>query len=452
MDNNKLDLLRNNINSLDDKILDLLRERAEIVTEIGKQKKSHTDVVDYEREQKILDRILESTKSKYSKDSIVRIWREIFQASTKLQEQEIDGPIINTKRSINSINIYKGGKSSLRGKDNIIKLSSNENSYGPSPKVLEKINSQEKLSNFHRYPSIDGVKLREKLAIINHLNADQIVLGCGSDETLLFSALAFCQDGDEIIHAQHGFEMYSIITKIVGATSKLVKEDENYKVSVSSILDQVTASTKIIYLANPNNPTGTYLTRNEIVDLLNKLPKSIILVLDGAYAEYVTNDDYDKGFSLVNQFENIIITRTFSKAYGLAGLRLGWCYSSKKIATILNKVKGPFNTQTLSQEMAMVALDDTEHLNKIIESNKEIKGWFENELNKMQIKTRSSEGNFTFVEMTNELAKKISEHLANSGIIVRQLDSYGLPNCIRITIGTKEEMETTINSLKNLSL
>ena len=448
MDNKKLDVLRNNINLLDDKILDLLKERAEIVTEIGAQKKSYTDVVDYEREQIVLGRILQKTKAKYSKDSIVRIWREIFQASTKLQEK--DKSIIDVKRSINLINIYKGGKSSINGKNNIIKLSSNESSYGPSPKVLEKLNLQETLSNSHRYPNIDGAKLRDKLASINNLNANQIVLGCGSDETLLFTALAFCQDGDEIIHAQHGFEMYSIITKIVGATSKLVKEDENFKVTVTSILDEVTPSTKIIYLANPNNPTGTYLTRNQIIDILDKLPKSIILVLDGAYAEYVTKEDYDSSFSLVDQFENVIITRTFSKAYGLAGIRLGWCYSSEKVASILNKVKGPFNTQSLSQEMAIIALDDKEYLSKVIKSNRDTKSWFESELEKIKIKTRPSEGNFSFVEMSDQEAKKIFAHLANSGIIVRQLDSYGLPNCLRITIGTREEMEATINSLKGL--
>ena len=448
MDNKKLDVLRNNINLLDDKILDLLKERAEIVTEIGEQKKSHIEVVDYEREQEVLDRILQSTKAKYSKDSIVRIWREIFQASTKLQEK--DKSTIDVKRSINLINIYKGGKSSISGKDNIIKLSSNESSYGPSPKVLEKINLQETLSNSHRYPNIDGAKLRDKLASIHNLNANQIVLGCGSDETLLFTALAFCQDGDEIIHARYGFEMYSIITKIVGATSKLVKEDKNFKVTVTSILDQVTPSTKIIYLANPNNPTGTYLTRNQIIDILDKLPKSIILVLDGAYAEYVTKEDYDSSFSLVDQFENVIITRTFSKAYGLAGIRLGWCYSSEKVASILNKVKGPFNTQSLSQEMAIIALDDKEYLSKVIKSNRDTKSWFESELEKIKIKTRPSEGNFSFVEMSDQEAKKIFAHLANSGIIVRQLDSYGLPNCLRITIGTREEMEATINSLKGL--
>ena len=450
MDNEKLNILRSNINALDDQILNLLRERAEIVTKIGEQKKFNSDVVDYEREQKVLDRILQNTKIKYSKDSIVRIWREIFQASTKLQEKEKS--IIDTKRSINSINIYKGGKSSISGKDNIIKLSSNENSYGPSPKVLEKLNLNNTVSNFHRYPNIDGAKLREKLATINNINKDQIILGCGSDETLLFVALAFCQDGDEIIHAQHGFEMYSIITKIVGATSKLIREDQNYKFTVTEILDQVTPSTKIVYLANPNNPTGTYLTRNEVIDLLNKLPNKIILVLDGAYAEYVTKEDYDNGFSLVNQFENLIITRTFSKAYGLAGIRIGWCYSSKKVASILNKVKGPFNTQTLSQEIAILALEDKEHLNKVIKNNEEIKKWFETELKKINIKTFPSEGNFSFIEMSEEDAKKISAHLSNSGIIIRQLDSYGLPNCLRITIGTNEEMKQTINSLKMLSL
>ena len=167
MDNKKLDTLRGDINSLDDKILDLLKQRAEIVTEIGEQKKSKTDIVDVQREQKVLDRLLQNSKTKYSKDSIVRIWREIFQASTKLQEN--NSSLITTKRSINSINIYKGGKSSVTGKDNIIKLSSNENSYGPSPKVLDHINKSKTLLNSHRYPSIDGIELREKIAITHNL-------------------------------------------------------------------------------------------------------------------------------------------------------------------------------------------------------------------------------------------------------------------------------------------
>ena len=449
MDNKKLETLRGDINSLDDKILYLLKERAEIVTEIGEQKKSKTDIVDIKREQKVLDRLLENSQIKYSKDSIVRIWREIFQASTKLQEN--NSPLINTKRSINSINIYKGGKSSVTGKDNIIKLSSNENSYGPSPKVLDHMNKSETLLNSHRYPSIDGIELREKIAITHNLDVNRIILGCGSDETLLFAALAFCQDGDEIIHAKHGFEMYSIITKIVGATSKLIEENTNYTIDVSAILKQVTPSTKIIYLANPNNPTGTYLSRTAIVNLLNKLPKHIVVVLDGAYAEYVIKDDYDSGFSLTEEFENIIMTRTFSKVYGLAALRIGWCYSSEKVANILNKVKGPFNTQTISQEIAMLALEDKEYLKEVVDNNHKVKKWFEGELKKIDIQCGASEGNFSFIQSSEKKAKEISAHLTNEGIIVRQLDSYGLPNCLRITIGTKEEMIATIESLKKIS-
>jgi len=448
MDNKKLDTLRGDINSLDDKILDLLNQRSEIVTEIGKQKKSKTNIVDIKREQKVLDRLLQNSKTKYSQDTIVRIWREIFQASTKLQENNTSP--INTKRSINSINIYKGGKSSVIGKDKIIKLSSNENSYGPSPKVMDYINKSKTLLNSHRYPSIDGIELREKIAITHNLDANRIILGCGSDETLLFAALAFCQDGDEIIHAKHGFEMYSIITKIVGATSKLIEENTNYTIDVNSILKQVTPSTKIIYLANPNNPTGTYLSRTEIVNLLNNLPKHIIVVLDGAYAEYVLKDDYDSGFSLTEEFENIIMTRTFSKVYGLAALRIGWCYSSGKVANILNKVKGPFNTQTISQEIAMLALEDKEYLKEVVENNYKVKKWFEDELLKMDIKCGSSEGNFSFIQTSEKKAKEISSHLTNEGIIVRQLDSYGLPNCLRITIGTQEEMHATIESLKKI--
>jgi len=449
MDNKKLETLRGDINSLDDQILDLLKQRAEIVTEIGEQKKSKIDIVDIKREQKVLDRLLENSQIKYSKDSIVRIWREIFQASTKLQEN--NSPLINTKRSINSINIYKGGKSSVTGKDNIIKLSSNENSYGPSPKVLDHMNKSETLLNSHRYPSIDGIELREKIAITHNLEVNRIILGCGSDETLLFAALAFCQDGDEIIHAKHGFEMYSIITKIVGATSKLIEENTNYTIDVSAILKQVTPSTKIIYLANPNNPTGTYLSRTAIVNLLNKLPKHIVVVLDGAYAEYVIKDDYDSGFSLTEEFDNIIMTRTFSKVYGLAALRIGWCYSSEKVANILNKVKGPFNTQTISQEIAMLALEDKEYLKEVVDNNHKVKKWFEGELKKIDIQCGASEGNFSFIQSSEKKAKEISAHLTNEGIIVRQLDSYGLPNCLRITIGTKEEMIATIESLKKIS-
>ncbi len=353
MTDNKLEKLRKKINEVDDKILDLLAQRAVVVSEIGKYKDTTNTVVDLDREQTILNRLLNKTKGEYSKDTIIRIWRELFQASSKLQISS--DSLIQTKRSIDSIKIYKGGKSSVVGKSNFIKLSSNESSLGPSSSITKIGNLKNITNNMHRYPEISGLTLRKEIAKLNNIDPNRIILGCGSDETLLFAALSFCKDGDEIIQAEHGFEMYPIIAKIVGATSKYAKEDSKYQVSIKSICDQVTEATKLIYLANPNNPTGTYLKRSEIVKLMQSLPQQVVVVLDGAYAEYVIEKDYDKGFSLVDEFENIIITRTFSKSYGLAGLRIGWCYASSKVTSILNKVKGPFNTTFVSQEMAIAA-------------------------------------------------------------------------------------------------
>ena len=447
MENDELKNLREKINILDDKILELLKDRADIVSEIGKHKNSSEKIVDLSREQKILNRLITNAKTKYSKDTIVRIWRELFKASSKLQL--VNDEYIQTKRSIESIEVYKGGKSNILGLKNVIKLSSNENSHGPSSSVIKLLNSDKVFSNYHRYPEINGETLRNAIARKHGIEAERIVLGCGSDETLLFSALSFCQDGDEIIYAEHGFEMYSIISKIVGATSKTIKEDDSYKISLQAILDEITVASKLIYIANPNNPTGTYLGRSEIVNIMKKIPKHIIVVLDGAYAEYVMKEDYDKGFSLVDEFDNLIITRTFSKAYGLAGLRIGWCYSSKKVSNILKKVKGPFNTTAFAQNLAILALKDQEHINNVVMTNSEVKSWFETELKKLNLFTSPSEGNFSFVQATEKKAKEISSHLIQSGILVRQLNSYNLPNCLRITIGTKTEMEATINCLKN---
>ena len=448
MTDKKLKELRQKINDVDDKILDLLAQRADVVSEIGIYKDTNQPVVDLDREQTILNRLLDKTKGEYSKDTIIRIWRELFQASTKLQMSS-DSPI-HTKRSIDSIKIYTGGKASVQGKSNIIKLSSNENSLGPSSNITEIVNLKNITNSLHRYPEISGLTLRKEIAKLHNIDPHRIVLGCGSDENLLFAALSFCKDGDEIIQAEHGFEMYPIIAKIVGATSKYAKEDSRYQVSIESICNQVTEATKLIYLANPNNPTGTYLKRSKIVKLMQSLPQQVVVVLDGAYAEYVIEKDYDKGFSLVDEFQNIVITRTFSKSYGLAGLRIGWCYASSYVASILNKVKGPFNTTFVSQEIAIEALKDQDHINRVANINFEVKKWFENELKNLKIKTMPSVANFSFLETTQDQAEKIANHLLENGILVRQLDSYNLPHCLRITIGTKTEMEITINTLKKL--
>ena len=182
---------------------------------------------------------------------------------------------------------------------------------------------------------------------------------------------------------------------------------------------------------------------------MQNISKNIIVVVDGAYVEYVEKEDYDKGFSLSDEFDNLILTRTFSKTYGLAALRIGWCYTSKKVADILNKIKPPFNTTSISQAIAIKALEDQEYIKKVVKLNFEVKNWFENELYKLKIKVKETQGNFSLIETSIEGANKIANHLANDGVIVRSLESYNLPNFLRISIGTKEEMEITINSLKN---
>ena len=443
MKNKELNILRDQINKLDDQMLEILDTRSYIVSKIGKLKDHSKGVVDEVREQSVLNRIVELSKGQYSKDSIIRIWRELFEASSKLQLS--DDSAITTKRSIKKISTYKGGKTNIDGFKKIIKLSSNENPLGPS----KKINSSIKLENLNRYPDISGRLVREKIANTHHIESEQIVLGCGSDETLLFAALAFCQSGDEIIHSEYGFEMYSIIAKVMGAYSKLAKET-NYKMTVSSICEQLTPSTKIIYIANPNNPTGSYLSKLEIRELMSSIPKSVIVVIDGAYPEYVERDDFDSNFSLIKEYDNIIMTRTFSKAYGLAGIRLGWCYSSPGIASILRRVKGPFNINTFAQNLALTAIQDQDHIKITVKENKISKLWFEKELKVLNIKVIETYANFSLIETTNKMAIIISQSLEKKGILIRQLDSYNLPNCLRISIGNLEDMKKIIKIIKSL--
>ncbi len=448
MKNKELEVLRDKINTIDDEILTLLSNRSEIVLEIGKHKNDQ-EVIDLDREQKVLDRLQSKSKGLYTNDTIVRLWREIFQSSERLQK--ISSSSIQSKRSIENISIYKGGKSTLNTKQKIVKLSSNENPYGPSPNITEVMENENLKKNLNRYPEIDGSTLRNTIAKTFSLKEDRIILGSGSDEVLLFAALAFCQDNDEILHASHGFEMYSIVSKVVGAVPKKIIEDQNFNLNVNNIIDSITHSTKVIYIASPNNPTGTYLPREQLIKLMQNISKNIIVVIDGAYVEYVEKKDYDKGFSLSEEFDNLILTRTFSKAYGLAALRIGWCYTSKKVASIINKIKPPFNTTSISQLIAIKALEDQQYIKKIVRLNSDTKKWFESELKKLKIKIRETEGNFSLIETSIDGVNKIVNHLANDGIIVRNLDSYNLPNFLRISIGTKEEMELTINSLKILN-
>ena len=439
-------LLRSEIDNIDDNILELLVRRTSIVDQIGIKKKDKFEVIDKKRESEVINRLLNLHKGNFSKDSIVRIWREIFNTSANIQLKQNN--LLNPKRGLNSIKLYSGGISKIKGIDKIIKLSSNESPLGPSQKAVEAYkNSSSKLS---RYPELTADSLQNAIAKNHQLNSDQIISGTGSDEILIFTILTFCSPGDEIIHARHGFEMYPIMAKYAGAESGLAEEID-YKINTDSVIEKISDSTKVICIANPNNPTGTYLNEKELRKFITKVPNNIVIVLDVAYAEFVDAEDYDKSFNLADEFENVIITRTFSKAYSMAGLRLGWGYGSKNLINMIKKIRPPFNLPPGAIAAGIAALEDDEHLNKVVKHNSSVKSWFINELKKLGFNAYSTQANFTFVkinEKNNISASHINEYLLSNGIAVRYLSSYNLPDALRITFGTKEELSKTINLLK----
>jgi len=445
MQEKNLKLLRCEINTIDDQLLKLLIQRSLIVENIGIIKKSSDKVVDKDRESEIISRLLDLHKGNFAKDSIVRIWREIFHTSANIQLKKNN--LLKPKRGIDSIKLYKGGTSKISGINKIIKLSSNESPFGPSTKVVE---AYKKISDkLSRYPELTAESLQLAIANKHNLNSDQIICGTGSDEILIFTVLAFCSPGDEVIHAQHSFEMYPIITKYAGAESILASEID-YKVNIDSIINKISNSTKIIFIANPNNPTSTYLDKDELRLLMKRIPSNIVVVMDTAYAEFADAHDYDKTFSLADEYYNVIITRTFSKAYSLAGLRLGWGYASKSLISMIKKLRPPFNLSPGAIAAGIAALNDTKHLEKVVNHNNNIKSWFIDELNNLGFKAYTTQANFVFViipEKKNQNASLMNDHLLSRGIAVRYLLSYGLGNALRITLGTKEELNLTIKAL-----
>ena len=446
MKDKNLKLLRSKIDSIDDQLLKLIIQRSSIVDEIGILKQGSDHVVDKDREAEVIYRLLKLHKGNFSKDSIVRVWREIFETSANIQLRKNN--ILNPKRGVNSIKLYKGGTATISGVDKIIKLSSNESPFGPSEKVIEAyIKASTKLS---RYPELTAESLQNAIAKKHNLNSEQIICGTGSDEILIFTVLTFCSPGDEVIHAKHGFEMYPIIAKYAGADSVLASEID-YKISIDSIIDNINHSTKVIFIANPNNPTSTYLNQSELRLLMNKIPKNIVVVIDTAYAEFADANDYDKTFNLVDEYNNVIITRTFSKAYSLAGLRLGWGYASKTLINMIKKLRPPFNLPPGAIAAGIAALNDTNHLKTVVNHNSNIKSWFVNELNSLGFIAYKTQANFIFViipEKKNQSASIINDYLLTKGIAVRYLLSYGLKNALRITLGTKEELNKTLEILK----
>lgn len=338
---------------------------------------------------------------------------------------------IRPQPGILDIALYEGGKSNVAGVTNAVKLSSNENSFGPSDRAKEAY--QRAIHSLHRYPSTDHASLRRAIAEVHKLDADRVICGVGSDEIITFLCQAYAGPGEEVVHTEHGFLMYRISALAVGARPIEVKERER-TTDVDAILAGCSPMTRLVFLANPNNPTGTMIPAPEIARLADSLPQRAILVLDGAYAEYV--DGYDGGLALVESRENVFMTRTFSKIYGLGGLRIGWGYGPKHIIDVLNRIRGPFNLSTTQQEVAEAAVRDQDFVNKCRGENARMRAWLAGALAELGVPSDTSMANFILARFSStEEAEACDAFLQAQGLIVRRVAGYKLPHCLRITVG-----------------
>ena len=342
---------------------------------------------------------------------------------------------------------YVVGLSKFKDKTVKVKLSANESALGPSPKAVKEY--LKLAGNFKRYPDNYGMNLRETLAKKFKLDPNKIILGSGSDQILELVCKAFLKKGDEVIVPKYSFLIYRLYSKMNGA-KVLYSNEKNFTVSVDDILKKVTIKTKIVFIANPNNPTGTYVEKKKLLLLRKKLRSNILLVIDDAYFEYVKQKNYSSGLKLFSNFKNVVVTRTFSKIYGLAGLRVGWGYGSKEIIDSLNIVKPPFNVNSPALAAAEAAIRDNAWLNKEI---KHVNKWNDKlykEFKKMNIKTNKSYTNFLLInfDKIKKNSSKIFRLLADAGILVRKMNIYGIKNCLRISIGKSDENKKLILRIK----
>ncbi len=351
------------------------------------------------------------------------------------------------KPGIMDINAYVPGESVVPGGLKPIKLSSNETPLGPSPKAIEAYGAVG--ASLERYPDGAATELRKAIGRTYGLNPDRIICGCGSDELLNLLAHAYVGAGDEAIFTEHGFLVYRIVTLGNGAMPVVVPE-KNHTADVDAILARVTSRTKIVFLANPNNPTGTYIPFDEVRRLRQGLPGNVLLVIDAAYCEYVRRNDYEAGIELVATTENTVMTRTFSKIHGLAALRLGWAYCPQAVADVLNRIRGPFNVTAPAIAAGIAAIEDKGHVERSISHNDEWLPWMTTAAEKLGLKVTPSVGNFIlihFAEGREGGAVAADEFLKSKGIIMRRVAGYGLPNALRMTIGTAEENRATAAAL-----
>ncbi len=350
---------------------------------------------------------------------------------------------ISPQPGIMEIALYQSGASHVEGQTNILKLSSNENPLGPSDAAKEAIRLA--AHDMHRYPSTDHTSLRTAIGEVWGVDPDRVICGVGSDEVIHFLCQCYAGTGDEVIHTEHGFAMYRISTLAAGATPVEVKEKDRVT-DVDAILEACTDKTKLVFIANPNNPTSTMIGERELARLADGLPSQAILVLDGAYAEFV--EDYDAGLAVVEARENVVMTRTFSKIYGLGGLRVGWGYGPKAIIDVLNRIRGPFNLSTLALAAAEATVRDTAYLEKCRAENAKWRDWLSHALAEIGVSCDTSSANFVLARFgSSDEANACDEHLRGEGILVRKVGGYNLPHCLRITVGDEAACRRVVHAI-----
>lgn len=346
-----------------------------------------------------------------------------------------------------AIDAYVPGKSSAPGVAKVYKLSSNETPLGASAKAIEAYKAL--ATHLQDYPDGSASELRAAIGRAYGLDPARLVCGAGSDELLNLLAHAYLGPGNEAIHTKHGFLVYRLATLSAGGTP-VVAPERNYTADIDQILKAVTARTKLVFLANPNNPTGTYIPFDEVKRLHAALPPHVLLVLDAAYAEYVRRNDYEAGIELVATTENVVMCRTFSKIHGLAALRLGWLYGPAHIVDALNRIRGPFNVNAPAIVAGIAAIQDTAHVEKSVTHNEHWLEWLTQHIGALGLSVTPSVANFLlihFPETKGKTAKDADVFLTSRGLILRRLDPYHLPNALRLTIGDEEANHLVVKSL-----
>lgn len=341
---------------------------------------------------------------------------------------------------------YVGGESKAAGANRVIRLASNENPLGAGASARAAY--QALADELHRYPDGGATALREAIALAEGLEAGQIVCGAGSDELIGLLLKSYCGPGDEVLYSRHGFMMYPIGALSVGATPVAVDE-QNLTADLDALLAAVTARTRLVFLANPNNPTGSCLDKGAVARFAAALPGDVLLVLDAAYAEYVDQVDYDAGADLVRQQGNVVMLRTFSKIHGLAAVRLGWAFCPPGIADVLNRVRGPFNVAAPALAAGLAAINDKAHVEKSRQHNSRARAALARGFQDLGLQPQPSEGNFILLRFASATAAAAAlEHLKKDGILVRAMGGYGLPECLRFTVGLDEDNAAVLASLK----